>query len=37
LKTEKEEASIYLLQQEFFELKKVSNEIDRELKRPFDY
>ncbi len=37
LKSEKEDANIFLLQQEFFELKKISNVIDRELKRPFDY
>lgn len=37
LKTASEEGQIFLLQQQFFELKKVSNEIDKELKRPFDY
>ncbi len=37
MKTSTDEAEIFLLQQQFFELKKVANEIDRELKRPFDY
>lgn len=37
VKTATDDAQIFLLQQEFFELKKVSNEIDKELKRPFDY
>ncbi len=37
MKTSNDEAEIFILQQQFFELKKVSNEIDRELKRPFDY
>ncbi len=32
-----EEADIYLLQQQFFELKKIANQIDRELKRTFTY
>ncbi len=37
MKKSNDEAEIFILQQQFFELKKVSNEIDRELKRPFDY
>jgi len=37
MKTSNDEAEIFLLQQQFFELKKVANEIDRELNRPFDY
>ncbi len=37
IKISGDEAEIFLLQQQFFELKKVANEIDRELKRPFDY
>ena len=32
-----DEAEIFLLQQQYFELKKVSDEINHELKRPFDY
>ncbi|MCF6170206.1 MAG: DNA primase [Bacteroidales bacterium] len=36
-KTDKDEADIYLLQQQFFELKKIANQIDRELKRTFTY
>ncbi len=37
MKTTDDEAEIFILQQQFFELKKVANEIDHELKRPFDY
>jgi DNA primase len=37
MKTTTDEAEIFILQQQFFELKKVANEIDHELKRPFDY
>jgi len=37
MKTSNDEAEIFILQQQFFELKKVANEIDHELKRPFDY
>ena len=37
LKTTTDEAEIFILQQQFFELKKVANEIDHELKRPFNY
>ncbi|VAW29504.1 DNA primase [hydrothermal vent metagenome] len=37
MKTSSDEAEIFILQQQFFELKKVANEIDHELKRPFDY
>ena len=37
MKTTTDEAEIFLLQQQFFELKKVANEIDQELKRTFDY
>jgi DNA primase len=37
MKTSNDEAEVFLLQQQFFELKKVANEIDRELNRPFDY
>ncbi len=37
MKTSDDEAEIFILQQQFFELKKVANEIDHELKRPFDY
>jgi len=32
-----EEAEIYLLQQQYFELKKIAKQIDRELKRTFTY
>ena len=32
-----EEADIYLLQQQYFELKKIANQIDKELKRTFTY
>ncbi len=37
MKTSTDDAEIFILQQQFFELKKVANEIDKELKRPFDY
>ena len=37
LKTTTNEAEVFLLQQQYFELKKVANEIDHELNRPFDY
>ncbi len=37
LKTTTDEAEVFLLQQQYFELKKVANEIDHELNRPFDY
>ena len=37
IKTTTDEAEIFLLQQQYFELKKVSDEINHELKRPFDY
>lgn len=37
MKTTKDDAEIYLLQQEFFELKKLANLIDAELNRPFNY
>jgi DNA primase len=37
LKTATDEGEIFLLQQQFFEWKKVANEIDQELNRPFDY
>ncbi len=37
MKTSTDDAEIFILQQQFFELKKVANEIDHELKRPFDY
>lgn len=37
MKTSTDEGEIFILQQQFFELKKVANEIDHELKRPFDY
>ncbi len=37
MKTTTDEAEIFILQQEYFEWKKVANEIDRELNRPFDY
>ena len=37
IKTAQDEATVFVLQQQFFELKKVANEIDKELKRPFDY
>ena len=37
MRSTNDEAEIFILQQQFFELKKVANEIDHELKRPFDY
>ena len=37
LKTATEDANIFLLQQEYFELKKLANQIDAELNRPFNY
>ncbi len=37
LKEANDGAEIYLLQQEFFELKKLANLIDSELNRPFNY
>lgn len=37
LKTSTNDANTYLLQQEFFELKKLANQIDAELNRPFNY
>jgi DNA primase len=37
LKDTTDEASVYLLQQEYFELKKLANQIDAELNRPFNY
>ncbi len=37
IKTTTDEAETFILQQQYFELKKVANEIDHELKRPFDY
>ena len=37
LKNTSDDASIYLLQQEYFELKKLANQIDAELNRPFNY
>ncbi|NQU35098.1 MAG: DNA primase [Bacteroidetes bacterium] len=37
LKVATNDAEIYLLQQEFFELKKLTNLIDAELNRPFNY
>ena len=37
LKVATDDAEIYLLQQEFFELKKLTNLIDAELNRPFNY
>jgi len=37
LKNTPDEASIYLLQQEYFELKKLANQIDAELNRSFNY
>ncbi|MFK5855363.1 MAG: DNA primase [Bacteroidota bacterium] len=37
LKDTTDDASIYLLQQEYFELKKLANQIDAELNRPFNY
>ncbi len=37
LKTTTDEAEIYLMQQEYFELKKLANLIDGELNRPFNY
>ncbi len=36
-KSGNEEADIYLLQQQYFELKKIANQIDKELKRTFTY
>ncbi len=37
MKNNSDEAEVYLLQQEFFELKKLANLIDSELNRPFNY
>jgi DNA primase len=37
IKASKDKAETFLLQQQHFELKKVSDEINYELKRPFDY
>jgi len=37
MKNNTDDAEIYLLQQEFFELKKLANLIDGELNRPFNY
>lgn len=37
LKNATDEAEIYLMQQEYFELKKLANLIDGELNRPFNY
>lgn len=37
MKNNSDEAETYLLQQEFFELKKLANLIDSELNRPFNY
>ncbi|MBC8320288.1 MAG: DNA primase [Bacteroidetes bacterium] len=37
MKVATDEAEIYLLQQEYFELKKLTNLIDAELNRPFNY
>jgi len=37
MKTVSDEAELFILQQQYFELKKVANEINYELKRPFDY
>lgn len=37
MKTSKDEAEIFILQQQHYELKKVADEINHELKRPFDY
>lgn len=37
LRNTTDEAEIYLLQQEYFELKKLTNLIDSELNRPFNY
>ena len=37
MKTTSNEAEIFVLQQQYYELKKVANEIDNELNRPFDY
>ncbi|UBM62180.1 DNA primase [Candidatus Sulfidibacterium hydrothermale] len=37
MKTTSDEAEIFILQQQFFELKKVAKEIDNELHRIFDY
>ena len=36
-KNDNDEADIYLFQQQYFELKKIANQIDRELKRTFTY
>lgn len=36
-KSENAEADIYLLQQQYFELKKIANQIDQELKRTFTF
>ena len=37
MKNNSNEAEVFLLQQEFFELKKLANLIDSELNRPFNY
>ncbi len=37
MKTTSDDAEIFILQQQFFELKKVAKEIDNELHRIFDY
>jgi DNA primase len=37
IKETTDDAEVYLLQQEFFELKKLANLIDGELNRPFNY
>jgi len=37
IKSAPDDATIFVLQQQFFELKQVANDIDKELKRPFDY
>ena len=37
MKNNADEAEVFLLQQEFFELKKLANLIDSELNRPFNY
>ncbi len=37
IKDTTDDAEVFLLQQEFFELKKLANLIDGELKRPFNY
>jgi DNA primase len=36
-KSKNEENDIYILQQQYFELKKIANQIDKELKRTFTY